>query len=125
MKYTNQRVAILDFLKENKSHPTAEEIFDVVKQTLPRISKATVYKNLITLADNNLIKEVNVKGVARFEANTESHHHIICITCGKIIDYESRELIDYALNLIKDRKEFVINNVETNFYGYCANCYKD
>jgi Fur family ferric uptake transcriptional regulator len=68
MKLTNQRVAILDFLKDNFNHPTVEEIYDEVKQKLPRITKATVYKNLSVLVENILIKEVNVKGVSRFEA---------------------------------------------------------
>ncbi len=122
MKYTNQRVAILDFLKDNLNHPTVEEIFEEVKQKLPRITKATVYKNLKVLANNGLTKEVNIKGVSRFEAKIEPHHHIICQTCGKIIDFKSKELIDYALKTIENQKEIIIDSAETTFFGHCKSC---
>jgi Fur family ferric uptake transcriptional regulator len=122
MKYTNQRVAILDFLKDNLNHPTVEEIFEEVKQKLPRITKATVYKNLKVLAANNIIKEVNVRGVSRFEAKLEPHHHIICKNCGKIVDFKSKDLVDYALKTVENQKEFIIKSAETNFFGQCKTC---
>ncbi|MFX0173457.1 MAG: Fur family transcriptional regulator [Candidatus Hodarchaeota archaeon] len=122
IKYTNQRVTILNFLKDNLKHPTVEEIFEVVHQKLPRITKATVYKNLKVLVENDLIKEVNVKGVSRFEAKMEPHHHIICKSCRKIIDFESKELITFALKMIESKKDFVITTAETNFYGFCKTC---
>ncbi len=122
MKYTNQRVAILDFLKDNLNHPTVEEIFETVKQKLPRITKATVYKNLKVLVKNGLIKEVNIKGVSRFEATMSPHHHIICTSCGKIIDFKSKELIDYALRMIESQKEIIIDSAETTFFGHCKIC---
>jgi Fur family ferric uptake transcriptional regulator len=115
-------VSILDFLKDNLNHPTVEEIFEEVKQNLPRITKATVYKNLKVLVNNNIIKEVNVKGVSRFEAKIKPHHHIICKTCGKIVDFHSKDLIDYALKTVKNQKEFVIKSAETTFFGHCKVC---
>ena len=125
MKYTNQRVAILDFLKDNLNHPTVEEIFEEVKQNLPRITKATVYKNLKILAENNIIKEVNVRGVSRFEAKTELQHHIICKTCGKIVDFKSKDLFDYALNMVENERDFIIESAETIFFGNCKECTRD
>ncbi|MFW9902798.1 MAG: Fur family transcriptional regulator [Candidatus Thorarchaeota archaeon] len=122
MKLTNQRVVILDFLKDNLNHPTVEEIYEEVKQKLPRITKATVYKNLNVLVDNNLIKEVNVKGVSRFEAKMDPHHHLICKTCGKIIDYKSKKLTDYALKIIEGQTDIIIESAETMFFGHCKSC---
>ncbi len=122
MKFTNQRVVILNFLKDNLNHPTVEEIYEEVKQTLPRITKATVYQNLKILVNNDLLKEVNVKGISRFEAKTEPHHHIICKTCGKIVDFVSDELIDYSLKIIKKQEDFIINSTETSFFGICRTC---
>ena len=124
MKFTNQRAVILDFLKGNLNHPTVEEIYDKVKKTLPRITKATVYKNLETLVNNGYLKEVNMKGVSRFEAKINPHHHIICKTCDKIIDFESDELIKYSLEIINDHKDFTINSAETTFFGTCKACSK-
>ena len=69
IKYTNQRVEILNFIKGNTSHPTVEEVYNEVKKKLTRISKATVYQNLRFLSEKGIIQEVNIKGVSRFEPN--------------------------------------------------------
>ena len=122
MKYTNQRITILNFLKDNFNHPTVEEIYDGVRKILPRITKATVYKNLKVLIDNGLLKEVNVKGISRFEATIYPHHHIICKTCGKIIDFKSDEIITYSLKIVENYKDFTINSAETTFFGVCKTC---
>ncbi|WP_455140421.1 Fur family transcriptional regulator [Candidatus Hodarchaeum mangrovi] len=119
---TNQRVAIGEFLEDNLNHPTADEIYKAVKTKLPRITKATVYKNLKVLLAEGLIKEVNVKGITRFEAKIDPHHHIICKNCTKIIDFASQELTDFALQVIRDQKNFKIQLTETIFYGICKNC---
>ena len=120
--FTNQRLAILDFLKNNLKHPTVEEIYEEVKKSLPQITKATVYKNLKTLTDKGLIQMVNVRGVSRFEARIEPHHHIICKTCGKIDDFISDTLIDYSMKLIREYEDFNINTAETTFFGICKSC---
>lgn len=122
IKYTNQRVEILEFLKDNTSHPTVEAIYDGVKKKLTRISKATVYQNLKFLADKGLIQEVNIKGISRFEPNVEPHHHFICRKCGQIIDFESKELTDYSLKIAKKLKDVSITATDTRFYGICKKC---
>lgn len=124
IKYTNQRVEILNFLKDNFTHPTVEQVYKAVKKKLTRISKATVYQNLKFLAENGLVQEVNIKGISRFEPNLEPHHHIICKNCGKIIDFESKELIDYSLKIAKKLKQMNIESVSTNFFGICDKCNK-
>ncbi len=125
IKYTSQRVEILSFLRNFDGHPTVDDVYEGVKQKLTRISKATVYKNLKFLAENGLIKEVNVKGVSRFEANLTPHHHIICIGCGKIFDYESKDLTDYSLKVANEIAEFKVESTDTNFYGLCKDCMED
>ena len=122
IKYTNQRVEILDFLRDNKTHPTVEQVYGGVKKKLTRISKATVYQNLKFLTKKGLIQEVNIRGLSRFEPNIEPHHHIICKKCGKIIDFESKELTDYSLKIAKKLKDVYINATNTNFYGICKKC---
>jgi Fur family transcriptional regulator, ferric uptake regulator len=124
IKYTNQRIEILNFLKDNLNHPNVEEVYEGVRKKLTRISKATVYQNLRMLAENEMIKEVNIKGVARFEPNLSPHHHIICKKCNEIFDFESKELTDFSLNLAKNLKDFKIDNTDTSFYGLCKKCSK-
>ncbi|HNZ60142.1 MAG: ferric uptake regulator [Candidatus Methanofastidiosum methylothiophilum] len=124
IKYTNQRVEILNFLQNNYSHPTVEDVYEGVRKKLTRISKATVYQNLKFLASKGLIQEVNIKGVSRFEPNINPHHHIICKNCGAIVDFESKELTEFSLQLIKNMKEFDIESTNTNFFGICNKCIK-
>ncbi|MDK2826392.1 Fur family transcriptional regulator, ferric uptake regulator [Methanolobus vulcani] len=122
IKYTNQRIEILEFLKEFDGHPTVDDVYEGVRQKLTRISKATVYNNLKFLAEKGLIKEVNVKGVSRFEANLVPHHHTICLECGEITDYQSEELSDYAMKIAEQIDDFRIESADTNFYGICKKC---
>jgi Fe2+ or Zn2+ uptake regulation protein len=100
-------------------------VYEGVRKKLTRISKATVYSNLRFLAEKSLIKEVNIKGVSRFEANLVPHHHIICIGCGKISDYESEELTDYSLKIASDIEDFQVETTDTNFYGFCKECMEE
>jgi Fur family ferric uptake transcriptional regulator len=125
MKYTNQRVEIIAFLREHKGHPTVDEVYDGVRKKLTRISKATVYKNLKFLAKKGLVEEVNVKGVTRFEANFVPHHHLICRECGKMEDFQSEELFDYSMKIAEEIEEFSIDSMSTNFYGICKKCKED
>ncbi|MFA0822384.1 MAG: Fur family transcriptional regulator [Methanomethylovorans sp.] len=122
MKYTNQRVEIIAFLREHKGHPTVDEVYDGVRKKLTRISKATVYKNLKFLSQKGLLEEVNVKGVTRFEANFVPHHHLICRKCGKMDDFQSEKLFDYSMKIAEDIEGFSIDSMSTNFYGTCKQC---
>jgi Fur family ferric uptake transcriptional regulator len=122
IKYTNQRIEILDFLREFDGHPTVDDVFEGVRQKLTRISKATVYNNLRFLSEKGLIKEVNVKGVSRFESNMIPHHHTMCLECGEMKDYESEELCEYAMKLAAEIEDFKIESADTNFYGICKKC---
>ena len=122
MKYTNQRVEILDFLREHTGHPTVDEVYDGVRKKLTRISKATVYKNLKFLTEKGLLEEVNVKGVSRFEANFIPHHHLICRECGRMEDFNSEQLLDYSMKIAEEIEGFTIVSTSTNFYGICKEC---
>lgn len=122
IKYTNQRIEILNFLKNNTAHPTVDDVYEVVKKKLTRISKATVYQNLKFLTEKGLIQEVNIKGVSRYEPNLDPHHHMICRKCGKIIDFESKILTDYLQKIGKKLKEIKVEFINTNFYGTCKKC---
>lgn len=122
MKYTNQRVEILSYLRTHHGHPTVDEVYEGVREKLTRISKATVYKNLKFLANKGMIEEVNVKGITRFESNLIPHHHVLCTECGKIDDFESDKLFDYTLEIAKNIDGFKLDAINTNFYGTCKNC---
>lgn len=124
IKYTNQRIEILKVLEGNTDHPTVEDVYNKVKQKLTRITKATVYNNLQLLATKGIIKEVDVKGVLRLEPNVADHHHLICKSCGKIIDFNSEKLTKIALDVAKD-VQFEIESTITNYYGLCLKCMEE
>jgi Fur family transcriptional regulator, ferric uptake regulator len=119
---TNQRAIILDYLKENYNHPSVEEIFSFVKNKLPRISKKTVYSNLQFLCNEGLIQDVRIKGVQRYEPQSNPHHHLICRKCGKILDIQSEELLSHAMKVGKTLRNFFVESTDINFYGICKKC---
>ncbi|NMC59852.1 MAG: transcriptional repressor [Candidatus Methanofastidiosa archaeon] len=122
IKYTNQRVEILEYIRNSSIHPTVDDVYRAVKKKLNRISKATVYQNLKFLSEKGIIQEVNIKGVSRFESKVIPHHHLICKNCGRIMDFESKELTEFSLKIIKELNEFHIESTTTNFYGACTIC---
>ena len=89
LRCTPQRYAVMAFLMEHNSHPTAAEIFEAVNRVDPRSSRATTYNNLRDLVQAGLVREVAVEGrAARFDAKGVRHNHFICDRCGNVEDIE-------------------------------------
>src|ERR1044072_5095807 len=89
LRCTPQRYAVMAFLTQHTSHPTAAEIFEAVNRADPRCSRATTYNNLRDLVQAGLVREVAVEGrAARFDAQGVRHHHFICDRCGNIEDVD-------------------------------------
>src|SRR6202171_4330182 len=89
LRCTPQRYAVMAFLMEHNSHPTAAEIFEAVNRVDPRSSRATTYNNLRDLVQAGLVREVAVEGrAARFDAKGLQHQHFICDRCGHGGDME-------------------------------------
>src|SRR3954471_847239 len=89
LRCTPQRYAVMAFLMEHNSHPTAAEIFEAVNRVDPRSSRATTYNNLRDLVQAGLVREVAIEGrSARYDAKGIRHHHFICDRCGKVEDME-------------------------------------
>ena len=119
-KLTPQRLAILDYLKDNCDHPSAETIYKEIRKRFSTMSLATVYNTLETLRKNGKILELTIDPAKkRFDPSIEPHHHLICIRCKKIIDIH----MDYNLHIPNEKKmgfELVGNHIE--FYGVCPEC---
>ena len=87
MNYSKQRELILETLKENVVHPSADYIYGKLKDKLPNISLATVYRNLNQLAENGTILKIEgLENSDHFDHNTHEHHHFLCEKCGRIFD---------------------------------------
>lgn len=122
LNVTYQRIIIYKALVSTKTHPTAEEIYKVVRKEYPSISLATVYKTLETLAEHHLIGKVTeLHDLARYDGDTSPHHHLVCIRCKKIID-----IYEDSLNNIRLPREssngFCVFGYRIQFEGICKEC---
>ncbi len=120
IKLTPQRLAILKYLGSNKSHPTAEDIYNAVSKEFTTMSFATVYNTLELLRDKGTVKELKIEqGKKRYDPDTRPHHHLICIRCNLLIDIYKR----FRLRVPEKITEgFEIKGNHIEFYGLCPDC---
>lgn len=120
LKLTPQRLAILEYLDGNKAHPSAEDIYDVVRKIYPMMSFATVYKTLETLKQKGSIQELTIDSERRrYDPDTTQHHHLICVKCKKVLDIHT----DLPVHIPDDAKEqFEVTGNHIEFYGICSEC---
>ncbi len=120
---TRQRAVILDILKRNPVHPTAEDIYREARRTLPNISLGTVYRNLNFLRDQGLVREVRSHGdtSSRFEAELPPHAHFHCTECQTVVDLPLPQCLQ---TISWDGKTGVgtVKSVDLHVIGACANC---
>jgi Fur family transcriptional regulator, ferric uptake regulator len=122
MRLTTQRQIILEELGKVTSHPTANEVYDMVRRRLPRIGLGTVYRNLELMADIGIILKLEVGGTQkRFDATVEPHYHIRCSSCGKVNDVHMA--IQEQINEMAEKaSNYKILGHHIEFSGICENC---
>jgi len=120
---TVQMQKILDYLIKVKSHPNAETVYVNVKNAVPSITRATVYRNLHKLADEGKICRLEINGEYKFDADCSVHKHCVCKSCGKIFDYYDKHLSEKMLRDFKS-KDFNPVSVNLIYFGYCTKCSK-
>lgn len=87
LRRTKQRRVILEEVKGVTTHPTADEVYEMVRHRLPHVSLGTVYRNLELLAGCGLIRQLEFAGSQRrFDGDTSDHHHVRCARCGRVDD---------------------------------------
>jgi Fur family ferric uptake transcriptional regulator len=120
-RMTSQRQVILEYLQEHKDHPTADEVFRMVRRDLPRISLATVYRNLETLAEAGLIRRYGGYGQRRYEGNADRHYHVRCLGCGRLEDAPLERIASLEQDARKHSR-FLITGHHIEFEGLCPDC---
>jgi len=124
-RVTPQRIAIFKYLISTDSHPTAQQIYNHVKEEFPTITLATVYKTLEMLEKLGKAKELGFSGLStRFEANLEPHINLICLKCGKIEDLNSIDPLEHLKAVVGNTSDFKITDQRVEFYGHCQQCQK-
>lgn len=122
MNYSRQREIILETLKENVVHPTAEYLYEKVRKKDENISLATLYRNLNKLATEGIIKKIDgLETSSHFDHNTYSHYHFICDKCGKIFDVDCNIAPDLILKTEKETG-YKIKGHDIIFHGLCNEC---
>ena len=121
IRMTNQRRVIIDVIKSTNEHPTAEWVFERVRERLPSISLATVYSNLRRLVELGEIQELHCGfNQGRFDGNPLDHAHFVCQKCNSVSDLI---LADYDnLNLEVQNMGYTILSRKLEFTGLCPSC---
>ena len=113
---------ILEELQKLTSHPTAPDLYGIVRKRLPKISLGTVYRNLELLTRHNVIKKLDLSGsVAHFDGNLTHHYHVRCSCCDQVDD-----LYELPVNIINNEFEspsgYRILGYRIEFIGLCPSC---
>ena len=123
MRRTKQREAILRYLRSTRSHPSADEVYRAVREELPNISVATVYRNLHEMSEAGLVRELRVPGEnkSRFDGFTYPHYHLRCQVCGRLLDLDVPPLegLDGLVSMATGHR---IVGHELVFFGVCKEC---
>ena len=121
---THQRLAIYQAVAGSREHPGVDAIYRTVRKRLPTVSRGTVYRTLETLSRVGLVTDVShVRGTARFEAALEPHHHMVCLTCRRIIDLHDPALDGLAPSSDSDGAgSFEVTGYQIQFQGHCGDC---
>lgn len=120
-RMTRQRAVILEELRKVTSHPTADEVYSIVRERLPRISLGTVYRNLDFLAESGEILKLEAAGsTKRFDGNVSWHQHVRCIHCGRIGDVMTPQTPPDTAQLRVEG--FVITGARVEYDGVCDRC---
>ncbi len=121
-KYSRQRAALLTLLQSTKTHPTAEWLYQELKREFPKISLATVYRNLNLLVDSGEILRLDIgTGTERFDAATNRHYHFICRRCLAVLDLDMPPM-DTLDRRAEENNAVHVEKHTLLFYGVCQNC---
>ena len=119
---TQQRKVILEELKASGTHPSADELYELVRKRLPRISLGTVYRNLEILSEQGIIQKLELGGtIKRFDWNPKKHYHIRCMQCGRVDDAPIAPLQTLEDSLYQATVYTILGH-RLEFIGLCPQC---
>ena len=122
MNFSKQREQILETLQENVVHPTAEYLYEILKEKNPKLSLATLYRNLNQLSDAGMIKKIEgLEPSAHYDHNVYTHYHFICDKCKRVYDIKD----DVAPDVVEKAEiatGFLVTGHDIVFHGVCRRC---
>ncbi len=124
LKITPQRTSVYRAVMNAENHPSADDIFQIVKHEYPNISFDTVNRTLITFTRIGLLTVTeSYKGARRFDPNLEDHHHMHCLKCGSIVDFMSDEFDQLMAPKQLMQKFATVLSSRVIFTGICLDCH--
>lgn len=126
-RMTKQKALIINELKQVKTHPTAQEVYEMVKKTMPRVSLGTVYRNLEQLSEKGHIQRLAFNsGKRRYDGTPDNHPHLCCRVCGRVDDInDSSEFDDKIMRSLSDVCGYKITDYSIELFGICPECRKN
>lgn len=122
-KQFRKRNAILNCLRNTTTHPSADMVHEMLQAEHPDISLATVYRNLSRFRSQGIIQCVaTVRGIERYDANTDPHVHFICNGCDAVIDLPQIEVPQTLSSSVEDSSGCRVETCQLTFTGLCENC---
>ncbi len=122
MRQTKQRKVILDTLRNMPTHPTVDQVYDKVREELPKVSLGTVYRNLQLMSEAGVVMEImGGEKNKRFDGNPTPHYHIRCTECGRIDDIVWNNA-GAVVNDVSKSSDYEVEDVAILFYGCCPEC---
>ena len=119
---TVQRRVILEAVAGRSDHPTADQIYDAVKEIIKGVSRTTVYRVLEAFVRLGVVTRVsNPQAKTRFDADVSRHHHLICLSCQVVMDCRDERLNSIEIPDIS-LQGFRINDFSLSITGFCAAC---
>lgn len=120
-RLTPQRKVILEELRKTRTHPTADEVYALVRKRLPQVSLGTIYRNLDFLHSQGLVRKLDKVGPQmRFDAFTDPHLHLSCVQCGKIADLPA-DMASVVLR-VPEGSPYEVQGHWIEFFGLCPEC---
>jgi Fur family ferric uptake transcriptional regulator len=124
-RITPQRMIILRILREAETHLHPTEIYRRARAILPGMTEATVYRTLAFLTEQGLALAAHIgNGQLVYEIAGHAHHHLICRSCGGILEIE-HDLLTELYALFQVRTGYQIDSMHTTFFGLCPECQGD
>jgi Fe2+ or Zn2+ uptake regulation protein len=116
---SHQRLKILEYLVQNRCHPTVEQIYSDLQKDMPTLSKTTIYNTLRMLVKSGLVKVITIEDKeTRYDIDTEDHGHFMCASCGRIYDFP----VDIDTMIPAELSKFKIFSKDVYFNGLCDSC---
>lgn len=123
--FSQQRIAIMNYLLKNRTHPTADEIFLALSPSMPTLSRTTVYNTLKLFVETGAIQAIKIdEKNARFDTDTSMHGHFLCDSCGTIYDVSLPDGVGPQVLENMHLVNFEVHSAHIYYHGMCPHCLK-